>query len=346
MNKIKITIIIPIYNAEKYIAECLNSCLNQSIGNYEVIVVNDGSTDTSEQIINDYIKNNYNLSSYNIKNSGAGIARNYGLARAKGEYISFVDADDVIYKTFCEDMLYQAKKYDADIVRCDYERVLSMNNINKTSSIKFNNYINNYGNIINSLSASSQLLLWHLPCTGIYRKSLIDKINFKFPSGIIEDPVTKILFLEANKIVLYPWKLYLYRTNANQTTNNIDFQKREIALKRWVNIFNYYESKSCLYNSGIIESFFYSAAGYTTLINEIEFNSLTNLKNNFKSGKYNDFIKVYKKLDGKTNLIVRATGIKKSLYKNAIIALYEERYILAKLYIKIVAVLAKIRLIF
>ena len=95
----KISVIVPVYNTEKYIKKCLDSLVNQTMKNIEIIVVNDGSNDHSEEIIKDY-ENKYPemVKYYKKENGGLPSARNYGLEKAKGEYIAFVDSDDYIDK--------------------------------------------------------------------------------------------------------------------------------------------------------------------------------------------------------------------------------------------------------
>ena len=94
-KEMKVSIIVPVYNTEKYVAKTLDSLVNQTLNSYEIIVVNDGSTDNSQEIIKEYTKKYPNLiQAYYKENGGLGSARNYGLQYAKGEYVGFVDSDD------------------------------------------------------------------------------------------------------------------------------------------------------------------------------------------------------------------------------------------------------------
>ena len=136
-----ISVIIPMYNAEKYIGECLESILNQTFQDFEVIVVDDCSTDNSCKIVEDYEKK-FNVGEHGTlrlvrleTNSGApGVPNNTGLALSRGEYISFIEADDAITNTAYEELYPIAKKFDADVVQCEgfYE-------IAETSKIDKNN---------------------------------------------------------------------------------------------------------------------------------------------------------------------------------------------------------------
>ena len=116
----KFSIIIPVYNVEKYIKKCLDSVFSQSYKDYEVIVVNDGSTDKSMDIAKEY-----NVKIINQKNAGLSITRNNGLQIANGEYISFIDSDDWVDLDFLEKLYNTAKKYDADIAACGIKRLRS-----------------------------------------------------------------------------------------------------------------------------------------------------------------------------------------------------------------------------
>lgn len=347
INETLVSIVIPAYNVENYIKSCLDSCINQNFEKYEIIVIDDGSTDSTSQVILDY-KTQYPelIKSFRIENSGPGVARNYGVSKSSGEYIAFVDSDDIISKQFCFDMYNQAVENDADIVRCDFQRFFDDYDGNALESVEFQKYIDKYGSVPTELTAQLQLLIWHIPCTGIYRKQLIDDIGFEFPAGIIEDPVIKILFIEANKIVIYPMKMYHYRTRQMSITSKLTFEDRKVSLSRWKYILSYYESKDKLFDSGIIESFLYSSASYVTLINEIEENSIKDLRRNNNNGMYDEFIETYKKVDSDTSKIIRAKGFKKVLYRSAILNFYNEKYIKSKFLIILVSFLVKIKLLF
>ena len=106
INSIKISVIIPINNAEKYLSECLESVINQSFQDIEIICINDGSTDKSEQIIKEYTLKDKRILLYNQKKLGAGPARDKGIEISKGEYISFIDSDDLFHNKTLEIAYY------------------------------------------------------------------------------------------------------------------------------------------------------------------------------------------------------------------------------------------------
>ncbi len=118
MNNPKISVIIPVYNVEKYLAQCLDSVVNQTFKDIEIICVNDGSTDGSEQILNEFANNDTRIHVITQENSGPGTARNKGLLNATGEYIYFIDSDDYLCSTALEDMFEQCVKYNLDVCIC------------------------------------------------------------------------------------------------------------------------------------------------------------------------------------------------------------------------------------
>ena len=115
----QISVIVPIYNVEKYLAKCIDSIINQTLTNIEIILVNDGSTDNSRKIIDKYDKKDSRIKVIHKKNGGQGSARNAGLDIAKGEYIGFVDSDDWIDSNMYENLYNAAISNNADIVVCN-----------------------------------------------------------------------------------------------------------------------------------------------------------------------------------------------------------------------------------
>ena len=116
----KVSLIIPVYNVENYIEKCLDSVVNQTLKDMEIIIVNDGSQDKSKQKIEKYLKKYSSIKYLEKENGGLSDARNYGMPHATGEYIAFLDSDDYVEKTMYEEMYNIAKKENADMVECDF----------------------------------------------------------------------------------------------------------------------------------------------------------------------------------------------------------------------------------
>ena len=113
-----ISIIVPVYNVEKYLERCLNSILKQTYSEFEVVCVDDGSVDCSATILDDYQKKDSRFRVFHIENRGVGNARNYALSQIKGEWFAFLDADDWLEEDFLESLWENAKKYQCDISAC------------------------------------------------------------------------------------------------------------------------------------------------------------------------------------------------------------------------------------
>ena len=116
----KVSVIVPVYNVEKYITDCLESLVNQTLDDLEIIIVNDGSNDGSDRIIKKYEKRYDNIKYVKKENGGLSDARNYGMNYAIGEYVAFLDSDDFVDKTIYEKMYNKAKEEEADYIECDF----------------------------------------------------------------------------------------------------------------------------------------------------------------------------------------------------------------------------------
>ena len=123
-----ISIVVPIYNAEKYLNKCLDSLINQTKKELEFILINDGSTDNSEKIITSY--HDKRIKYFKNKNQGIGKTRNFGIEKATGKYLMFLDSDDYLAEETCELLYQKAEKRQADLIVFDYYRV-EKNNLNK-----------------------------------------------------------------------------------------------------------------------------------------------------------------------------------------------------------------------
>ena len=118
-----ISVIVPVYNVEKYIRECLDSIVNQTYKNLQIILVDDGSTDNSGKICDEFAKKDSRITVVHQENQGAGAAKNTGLELIEGEYFSIIDSDDYIDLSMYEKMVSLMKQYDSDIVQCLFKQV-------------------------------------------------------------------------------------------------------------------------------------------------------------------------------------------------------------------------------
>ena len=214
---IKISIIVPVYNVEKYLSKCLDSLVNQNYKNYEIIIVNDGSTDNSEIIIEDYAKKYPKLiKHYTKKNGGLSSARNYAIKESKGEYLLFVDSDDSIEDNTLN-ILDNNIDNNTDIL------VFNMNVIrNKIKipvhqfNVKVTNLIKRY--IVGNPSA----------CNKLIKKELLTNNKLYFKEGIYYEDLNLLptLVNYTNKIKFINNPLYNYYVRHNSITNKTKYNKK------------------------------------------------------------------------------------------------------------------------
>ena len=208
MTTPKVSIIVPVYNVEKYLEKCLDSLVNQTLDSYEIIVVNDGSPDNSQEIIDKYAAKYPDIVfAYKKKNGGLGDARNYGIDKARGEYIGFVDSDDWVDKKMFEAMYNMAKQENDDIVICDATEINDGWEAGKLSA----GYCGpRTGGLIKHADFIAHSLEPAVAWNKLYRKSLFHLV--KFATIWYEDmATTPILLSYAEKIGYLPIQLYYYR---------------------------------------------------------------------------------------------------------------------------------------
>lgn len=183
MNKTKVTIIIPVYNAEKYLKECFDSIINQTFSNFEVIIIDDGSTDNSSQICDDYSIRDRRFKVYHLKNEGAAKARNRALDLALGEYIFFVDADDFLEKDALNNHIKEIKCADM-VIGCSHNCYFEGDKLfykKRDYFYKESKYLNK--NDVRKMYIDIAINgVAHAPHNKMYKKSLIDRYNIRFPN--------------------------------------------------------------------------------------------------------------------------------------------------------------------
>lgn len=216
-----ISIIVPTYNVEKYIRTCIESILAQTYRNIEVIIVNDGSTDQSLEVISDLICSHHNIKVINQKNQGISVARNTGIDAATGKYIAFVDPDDKIMPDFVSSLYQIADRTGADIVRGSFRDFNG--NIPKGWVPDFN-VPTDCGTIVLDQFLSSHIssVVW----SSIYRLDFINSNHIRFTPGIIlseDTDFTIRAYMLAKLVATSPEPNYAYRTHRQGsvlTTNN------------------------------------------------------------------------------------------------------------------------------
>ena len=204
-----ISIIVPVYNVESYLKECLESIRQQTFTDIEVILVNDGSTDSSKEICERFCQADSRFRLINQENKGLSAARNRGVKESVGEYIMFVDSDDVINTKVLE-VLLPYMKTDVDIVECRMTRKKEEFFLNKTSTIIFEGNFKEA--ILNCIEFKE---VKYCAFTKLYRREIVGKIPF-LEGYIYEDIFTGINYLKhIRKIVVVDYIGYYYRVRPN-----------------------------------------------------------------------------------------------------------------------------------
>ena len=244
-NNIKVSILVPCYNSEKYIKKCINSILCQTLNDIEIICINDGSTDNTLKILQSFEKNNSKIKIIDKKNSGYGASLNLGFSISKGEYIGIVESDDFIEKNMYESLYENAKKYDLDISRCCF-------NYYSDEYIKEEHFDfiekNKIFRPIDNLSIFFQMpSLW---CS-IYKRTFLKKNNIKF----LETPGASYQDLSFC-FKVYFWAQRYMQTNEcllnyRQTNDSSSVKSKGKVFcvnKEWEEIFKTVKKDTSLYN--------------------------------------------------------------------------------------------------
>lgn len=217
---VEITIIIPVYNTATYLKNCINSIKQQIFSNYEVILIDDGSTDDSAKIIKELAQQDTRFKLLSQQNLGQGIARNQGLKIAQGNYITFIDSDDYVTTDYLSSLYHQIIQEKADICSCDYFIKHGKSEVRK--GVKNLNLSSNREIVHAFLSEQIPTIF----CAKLFKYSLFEGIEF--PSGKFEDSPTFIHLIvrnQVNKLTHIDRALYYYVYRAESTTNTLDQQK-------------------------------------------------------------------------------------------------------------------------
>lgn len=218
----KISVIIPVFNSDKFIPKCLNSLINQTEKNIEIIVVNDGSTDATAQVVSEFVQKDSRITLINQEHKLQGAARNNGISHANGEYIGFVDADDWVDLDYFEKLYTSAKKFDADIALATNVRIG-----NGKTKKRLN--INNEECLYDLQEKIDVCNLWKdsCPTNKIYKAEFLKNNNILFPKGVYcEDKLFTIMAVYyANAVVTVPDIYYYYYRNVQSTSHKKSVKK-------------------------------------------------------------------------------------------------------------------------
>lgn len=249
----KVSIIVPVYNGEQYLTKCINSILDQTLSDFEVIIINDGSTDNSEHICRDYSLRDDRIKVISKSNGGLSSARNAGLRLAKGEYIGFVDSDDYVDKDMFGLLFQLAEDTQSDIAVCKLGREINGSIINKESK-QFNVELNK----IEALRHLFKGQLYRFSaCNKLYKRKCFEGIFF--PEGRIHEDLstTYRVFARANKVIYTNFPGYVYvRRNESILTSTYN-EKRLQAFIGWDEMISFIKDNFPTLIHEVIEAYCY-----------------------------------------------------------------------------------------
>lgn len=322
MHNDLISVIIPVYNVEKYLEKSVESVVKQTYNNLEIILIDDGSTDNSGKICDNLAKNDNRIKVIHKENGGAADARNYGLSNSTGDYICFVDSDDYVSTEFVEKLYNAILEEDADMSVCDYLYAGVDETTWKNSKKKQKR---NYTNIeaLQDMFSCKQILEVIL-CNKLFKKSLFVDNKIKFPVGkMYEDNFTMYkLFYYSKKITLIPDKLYFYVQTKNSVMR-VKFNEKKLQMLQCLE-----ETKEFLklHNCKKLMPYYnvYSFSTKRSLINNMildnyDFNAIQKMRKEIASEIGNIIFSKYITTKMKIKMIVLAVNYKlflKLFYRN------------------------------
>ena len=218
-----VSIIVPVYNTAPYLTRCLDSLVGQTLSNIEIVIVDDGSTDESYEIITQYINKYNNILVIKQKNSGLSVARNAGLLKAQGKYILFVDSDDYIEKDSCEKLFKEAEEHNCDIVAADSLMEIKgvRNRVNKKRKISEFPQLPCSGQEFLTISFKQNAMPVCAPYA-LYKRALIVNSKIYFEKGLLhEDELwTPQIYIIAKKVSYIEYDFYFHCERENSITNS------------------------------------------------------------------------------------------------------------------------------
>lgn len=232
-----ISVIVPVYNVQEYLEQCVESLICQTYKNIEIILVDDGSTDNSGLLCDRYAERYDNIFVYHKINGGLSSARNYGIDKAKGDYLSFIDSDDFVSCDFLECMAESMIDYKADVVMCNYSMYYNENNV-KDVLIKEKNTV-----VYHDLEADRRLYLEFAAWNKLYSKELFN--NIRYPDGkLYEDARTMYKIANSiERLVVIPKSMLYYRQRKTGIMGTFSTKNYLDRVNVWSEIYEFEKNK-------------------------------------------------------------------------------------------------------
>lgn len=239
-----VSIIVPIYGVEKYLAKCIESIMNQTYTNIEIILVDDGSKDLCPQICDEFQKKDTRIKVIHKKNGGLSDARNVGISKATGDYISLIDSDDFVSPTFIEDLLILLTKENCDIAICDYY-MFSNQDFKGTNTVSTNgcNYFNGKKEIMNNFfnkRCGKTVVAWNK----LYKRELFNNVYYPVGKNYEDEATTYKLFYNAKKVGYLDKQLYYYLQREESIMGQKMGMKNLVAFDSLDSVVKFYENSN------------------------------------------------------------------------------------------------------
>ena len=220
-TKYKLSIVVAVYNLEDYLPRCLDALVNQTLKDIEILCVDDGSTDSAPKIVDDYAKRYPELvKAFHKENGGEFTTRNYGLERATGEYVTFVDTDDYVESTWAEKLYNAASENNADMAVCAFERIdTNTNKVVATNMTKF-------GNCVKTVDPKDDFLAFinPAPWNKIYKLDKVKDLRFLNFRGFNDTVFLASSYAKIKKIAFIPDVLYHYYLRYDSQIHSVNEQ--------------------------------------------------------------------------------------------------------------------------
>ena len=278
-KKIKLSIVVAVYNLEQYLPRCLDALVNQTLQEIEILCVDDGSTDSAPQIIDEYEqKYPSKVKAFHKQNGGEFTSRNYGLERANGEYVTFVDTDDYVELNWAEKLYNTAKQNNADLAICAFERIdLKTNKVIATN-------MTNFGNAIKKIDPNDDYLLFinPAPWNKVYKLDKIKDLRFLPFRGFNDTMFLASCYTRIKKIAFIPDVLYHYYLRYDSQIHTVNKQDVENLKKYLLEVKKLYiESNKYEEMKYILDTFAFLHLG-TSVMYRVSYNETVNMKEMLK----------------------------------------------------------------
>lgn len=225
MQERLVSVIVPVYNAEKYLEECIDSILNQTYKNFELLLIDDGSTDLSGAICEQYKENDYRIRVFHRKNAGAAAARNFGIEQAKGYWVTFVDSDDWITNNYIETLAVNDKELEVCFVNTRKKRRNRKTSLSGEIHVLDKEHFHAFERCLLNKYADSNHPHLTSACAKLYKKDFLLQYSIKFPEKLkkSEDAIFNMQVYNKAKTGLWNTaELYNYRINGESITHSYD----------------------------------------------------------------------------------------------------------------------------